>query len=108
MQMFYLGIDASKGYADFIILGSQKKVVVESFQLDDTFEGHCLFYELLMNFLTGHADSTIYAALESTGGYENNWYHALKSFQKTLMTGNEPKPINEKRIRPQGFKFAGD
>ena len=84
MQTFYLGIDVSKGYADFIILNSQKKVVVESFQLDDTFEGHCLLYELLMTFLTDHPESIIYAAVESTGGYENNWYNALLEFQGTL------------------------
>jgi transposase len=84
MQTFYLGIDASKGYADFIILDSQKKVAVESFQLDDTFDGHCLLYELLMNFSTDHPDSIICAALESTGGYENNWYNALLEFQGTL------------------------
>lgn len=84
MQSFYLGVDASKGYADFIILNSQKEVVVESFQLDDTFEGHCLLYELLLSFLTDHVDSVIYAALESTGGYENNWYNALLEFQGTL------------------------
>ena len=84
MLTFYLGIDASKGYADFIILNSQKKVVVENFQLDDTFEGHCLLYELLMNFFADHPESIIYAAVESTGGYENNWYNALVAFQGSL------------------------
>ena len=84
MQSFYLGIDVSKGYADFIILNSQKKVVVESFQLDDTFDGHCLLYELLMNFLADHPQSIIYTAVESTGGYENNWYNALWAFQGSL------------------------
>ena len=84
MQSFYLGIDASKGYADFIILDSQKRVVAESFQLDDTFEGHCLLCELLMNFSTDHPESIIYAAVESTGGYENNWYNALLAFQGSL------------------------
>jgi hypothetical protein len=84
VQTFYLGIDASKGYADFIILNSKKKVVVESFQLDDTFEGHCLLYELLMHFLTNHPESIIYAAVESTGGYENNWHNALLAFQGSL------------------------
>lgn len=84
MKTFYLGIDASKGYADFIILNDLKKVVLESFQLDDTFEGHCLLYDLLMKFLTDHPESIIYAAVESTGGYENNWYNALLSFQGTL------------------------
>lgn len=84
MQTFYLGIDASKGYADFIIVNNQKKVIVESFQLDDTFEGHCFLYELLLNLLADHPESTIYAGIESTGGYENNWYNALLAFQGSL------------------------
>jgi transposase len=84
MQTFYLGIDASKGYADFIILNNQKKVVLENFQLDDTFEGHCFLYELLSRFFQDHPESIIYAAVESTGGYENNWYNALLAFQGSL------------------------
>lgn len=84
MQTFYLGIDASKGYADFIILNNQKKVVLENFQLDDTFEGHCFLYELLSRFFRDHPESIIYAAVESTGGYENNWYNALLAFQGSL------------------------
>ena len=63
MHTFYLGIDASKGYADFIILNNQKKVVLENFQLDDTFEGHCLLYELLIRFFRDHPESIIYAAV---------------------------------------------
>lgn len=84
MQTFYLGIDASKGYADFIVLNNQKKVVLENFQLDDTFEGHCLLYELLSRFFRDHPESIIYAAVESTGGYENNWYNAILAFQGSL------------------------
>ena len=84
MQTFYLGIDVSKGYADFIILNSQKKVVVENFQLDDTFEGHCFLYELLSHFFLDHPESMVSAAVESTGGYENNWYNALLAFQGSL------------------------
>ena len=38
MPSYYLGIDVSKGYADFVILDSLKHPVEESFQLDDTFE----------------------------------------------------------------------
>jgi len=95
MQTFYLGIDASKGYADFIILNCQKKVVVENFQLDDTFEGHCLLYEFLMGLLTEHRESIIYAAVESTGGYENNWYNALLAFQGSLN-------IQTARLNPLG------
>ena len=40
MKSFYLGIDISKGYADFMIIDSKKQPVAQAFQLDDTFEGH--------------------------------------------------------------------
>ena len=40
MDTYYLGIDVSKGYADFMILDRTKQPVEDSFQLDDTFSGH--------------------------------------------------------------------
>ena len=46
-KRYYLGIDVSKGYADFTILNKEKTIVEENFQLDDTFEGH----QQLFNFL---------------------------------------------------------
>jgi transposase len=46
MKSFYMGIDVSKGYADFMIIDSKKKPVVQGFQLDDTFEGHQGLYIL--------------------------------------------------------------
>ena len=36
---YYLGIDVSKGYADFTMLNEKFETVVENFQLDDNFEG---------------------------------------------------------------------
>ena len=32
MQSFYLGIDVSKGHADFVIIDQPKKSVIENFQ----------------------------------------------------------------------------
>jgi transposase len=84
MEPFYLGIDSSKGYADFVILDSRKQSIVENFQLDDTFEGHCHLYKRLKAFFEDHPESIIFAALESTGGYENNWYNSLLRFQGFL------------------------
>lgn len=81
---YYLGVDVSKGYSDFVILDAKKKPVVENFQLDDTFEGHCFLHKHLCKFLDSHPESTIFAAVESTGGYENNWFQSLVSFQNTL------------------------
>lgn len=84
MEQFYLGIDVSKGYADFVIVDGKKQPVEENFQLDDTFDGHCHLYEILLVFFQDHPESILYAAVESTGGYENNWLNALLSFQITL------------------------
>ena len=72
MKSFYLGIDVSKGYADFVIINQQKQPVVKSFQLDDTFDGHSRLHEIVSRFLTDHSQSVMCAAVESTGGYENN------------------------------------
>jgi transposase len=84
MKSYYLGIDVSKGYADFVIVDKQKQPVVKNFQLDDTFDGHSHLYQILGLFFTEHRNSTVYCAVESTGGYENNWYNALTKFQASL------------------------
>ncbi len=83
-EAFYLGIDVSKGYADFIILDEEKNIIEDSFQLDDTFEGHNQLHQILSDFFERHPDSTIYSAVESTGGYENNWFTTLHKFQNDL------------------------
>lgn len=84
MKKYYLGVDVSKGYADLVILDGNKQVVEENFQLDDTFDGHCRLYEILCRFFANHPQCMLYAAVESTGGYENNWFNALVGFQATL------------------------
>ena len=84
MKTFYLGIDVSKGYADFIILDSERNPVEDGFQLDDTAEGHRLLYERLKRFFENHPDSQILSAVESTGGYENNWFAFLTACGETL------------------------
>ena len=80
----YLGIDVSKGYADFTILNQEKKIVEENFQLDDTFEGHQELFNLLKKHFAKHSKLTLYCAVESTGGYENNWYNSLHKYQLTM------------------------
>jgi len=75
MDKYYLGVDASKGYSDFVILNSSKETVKPNFQLDDTFNGHSKLYNILENFSIDNPNCIIYTAIESTGGYENNWFH---------------------------------
>ena len=84
MEKYYLGVDVSKGYADLVILDCNKQVVEVNFQLVDTFDGHCRLYEILCRFFANHPQCMLYAAVESTGGYENNWFNALVGFQATL------------------------
>jgi len=95
MGTYYLGIDVSKGYGDFVILEKTKQRIEDSFQLDDTFNGHCLLYERLVEFFDNHPDCLLYAGVESTGGYENNWYNSLVKFPGTLN-------IQTARLNPLG------
>jgi transposase len=95
---FYLGGDVSKGYADWVILSEKKQAVLENFQLDDTYAGHCKLYSMLEAYIDKHPGSEIYAAVESTGGYENNWFNALKSYQKVFN-------LKVSRINPAGVNF---
>lgn len=97
MKPFYMGIDVSKGYADFVIINPKKKPVTQGFQLDDTFDGHKALYSIVARFLSNHPDSRLFAGMESTGGYENNWYNSLVAFQGSLN-------ILTARLNPLGVK----
>jgi transposase len=95
MKNFYLGADVSKGYSDFMLLDAKKRRIEEDFQLDDTFDGHQKLYHFLSGLCAQHPDAQIYAAVESTGGYENNWFDALVKFQSSL-------PLKTARLNPCG------
>jgi transposase len=94
----YLGGDVSKGYADWVILSEKKQTVLENFQLDDTYAGHCKLYSALEAYFGKHLGLEMYAAVESTGGYENNWYNTLKSYQKVFN-------LKVVRINPLGVNY---
>ena len=96
---YYLGIDVSKGYADFTMLNAKFETVEENFQLDDNFDGHAKLYDLLTTFISKHDVEMVVAGVESTGGLENNWHEKLLSFQDYL-------PIKVTRINPVGVTNA--
>ncbi len=73
MKELFIGSDASKGYCDFVILDSDEKVVLENFQLDDTPKGYTQLRGVIDDVFTD-SKVLLYVALESTGGYENNWF----------------------------------
>ena len=100
MKKFYLGCDVSKGYADFVILNESKKTVEPNFQLDETFAGHLRLFEKLQGFFKNNPDAVIYAAVESTGGYENNWFEFLAKLRETFK-------LKVARLNPTGVTFNG-
>jgi transposase len=95
MKTYYLGVDVSKGYADFVFPDSEKNKVQPHFQLDDTFLGHNTLYQRICSFVKNHPGSQIHAAVESTVGYENNWLNSLTRWQAQL-------PLQVARLNPFG------
>lgn len=99
MKKYFLGCDVSKGYADFIVLDLDKNIIENNFQLDDTFSGHNQLYSILTDFYKSHPNSSILSAVESTGGYENNWFNTLSKL-------NEIMNINVVRLNPLGVSHS--
>ena len=107
MNEYFIGIDASKGYSDFVMINAKKQTVIENFQLDDTFQGHTRLYELLHGFNQDYPEATIYAAVESTGGYENNWFQSLLKFRGAVAAEDQMRmAIDERRCEPAAVHRA--
>lgn len=99
MKKYFLGCDVSKGYADFIVLDCDKNIVENNFQLDDTFNGHNQLYSILVDFYKEHPNTSILSAVESTGGYENNWFNTLSKLGEVLN-------ISVIRLNPLGVSHS--
>jgi len=99
MSEYFLGIDVSKGYADFIILDNKKNIVENNFQFDDTFDGHNQLYCILSSFISNNPNAHFTAGVESTGGYENNWACFLSKIKDEL-------PISVARLNPFGVSHS--
>jgi transposase len=84
METFFLGGDVSKGYCDFIMLNQEKKTVLKAFQHYDNAKGHYLLESKLIDFCSKHPDCEIIAGVESTGGYENNWFECMCDLQDRI------------------------
>ncbi len=97
----FLGIDVSKGYADFILLDNKDQVMEACFQLIDDIVGRKKLKDLISVWQQQGLEQ-LYCGVESTGGYENNWYSFLK--------GSFPKEsgVQVCRINPKGVKAVGD
>lgn len=75
----FLGIDASKGYADFALMNVALELSEPCFQLDDTNSGHEKLREIIETYFLSNPEMILYCGIESTGGYERNWLNYLLS-----------------------------
>ncbi len=100
-QTGYLGCDVSKGYCDFILLDSNKQVLEPVFMLEDTKIGWKKLSELIEKWRTSGI-TQLYCGLESTGGYENNWF----SFLRTLSI--KEQVVKVARVNPKAVKSMGE
>ena len=73
-----LGSDVSKGYAEFTLIGANKETREPVFRLDDDCKGHEALKALLKKWRAEHRAHRIVFALESSGGYEDNWLRCAK------------------------------
>lgn len=96
---WYLGIDVSKGYADFALLSDLLVQQEETFQLDDTKAGHEQLGIWLQTLFKRHDNLKIDCGVESTGGFENNWYAFIIKLSDSL-------PIRISRLNPSVVKNA--
>lgn len=78
-RILIVGADVSKGYADFIVIDENKKIVLEAFQLDDNKAGHDQLEKQLLQLNKEHGPDRFVLVLESTGGFEDNWLRCLKA-----------------------------
>ena len=95
-KLGFLGLDVSKGTCNFVLQEEKGKELEPNFQLDDNRQGHQKLFELIERFKKEHGLTKIVIGVESTGGYENNWYKGLRNKSKKL--GLEVFRINPKLI----------
>lgn len=96
----FLGCDVSKGYCDFLLLDSDEKVLEQTFTLADDINGRSTLRRLIDDILKTKV-STLYCGLESTGGYENNWYRLIANL-------SEEVPIHVARLNPKSVKAVSE
>lgn len=96
----FLGMDVSKGYADFLLLNQNKQALEEGFQLHDNVDGRKQLKELIEKWFS-LGMKNLYCGVESTGGYENNWYDFLKGL-------SVPGNVKVTRLNAKGVKALSD
>jgi transposase len=78
MQRFYLGVDTSKGYADFCFSDPAGTTLPGTQRYDDTPAGHAAVRQRCRALLQQHPDAELLVGLEASGGLERNWLRCFR------------------------------
>ncbi|MFZ4779922.1 MAG: IS110 family transposase [Terrimicrobiaceae bacterium] len=89
MNQIFIGIDVSKGYADFAILNQSGTWLPFDDRLDDSRGGHDRLLAHIRELISRLGETTIIIGIEATGGLERNWMNSLR-----LLTNVVVKRIN--------------
>ena len=100
----YLGIDVAKGSADFLLIDARKQTLEDGFVLDDCTQGRKVLCQLIERWFA-EGITHLYCGVESTGGYENNWFTLLCSLATTYQENN--KTLGVTRVNPRPVKACG-
>lgn len=100
----YLGIDVSKGSADFLLVNAGKEILEKGFVLDDCIQGRKVLCRLIESWFAGGI-THLYCGVESTGGYENHWYSLLCGLAVPYQ--KKGKILRVVRINPRAIKACG-
>lgn len=84
MRKIFIGIDVSKGHADFSLVNEKKVRIRDNFKLFDNAMGHVNLINMLKNLKLNSPKLTIYCAMESTGRYEKHWAQLLTKFSEVV------------------------
>jgi len=95
MSTIFLGADVSKGYADVSVLNESGAAICRCNRFYDTPDGHLNLGKLIEHQLHAPEVTKMLAAVESTGGYENNW---MSFFARLTERG---LPIKYSRVNPR-------
>lgn len=81
-KKLFVGVDVSKGYADFEVVNESGSVLPSWGRFDDTRKGHDEVTARFREAAERHPQAEIVVGVECTGGYERNWialFCALRS-----------------------------
>ena len=82
-QKLFVGVDVSKGYADFEVVNAAGSWLPSWGRFDDTWSGHEQVSAKFQELAGRHPRAELVVGVECTGGYERNWLNRFRVLAQT-------------------------